>query len=193
MYHIFNYIKYLPIHSLLLFLYSFVLHNDYCVLIVITHQCIIYRYRSLIITSCYMYTHCTYKSNWLKFDKLLEIAWYSIPCVVNRLVVFIFCLSRTGKDYFCLIYVKRTNKPGYLLKHFLFSPLFLYTHNRPSFSLLTLVDDIIGRRRRGEPFCEQMLVTNQEYSSKRFTSELRGFNHGTVCADAVFLKGPENY
>jgi len=98
-------------------------------------------------------------------------------------------LNSVGKDDFCLIYVKRTNKPGYLLKHFLFSPLFLCIHNRPYFSLLTLVDDILGKRQRGKPFCEQMLVTNQEYSSKRFTSELRGFNHGT---GTVFLKGPEN-
>lgn len=104
-------------------------------------------------------------------------------------IVFVACLSSARKDDFCLIYVKRTNKPGYLLKHFLFSPLFLYTHDRLYFSLLTLVDDILGRRQRGEPFCEQMLVTNQEYSSKRFTSELRGFNHGT---GTVFLKGPEN-
>jgi len=57
------------------------------------------------------------------------------------------------------------------------------------FFLLTPVDDILGRRRRSQPFCEQLLVTNQEYTSKRFTLELRGLNHGTGTA---FLKGPEN-
>jgi len=92
-----------------------------------------------------------------------------------------FVCHATGKDDFSLIYVKCTNEPTYLLKHFLFSTLFFCIYNRPYFSLLTLVDDIlrIWRRRRGEPFCEQTFVTTQEYTSKRFTSELRGFNHGT--------------
>jgi len=87
------------------------------------------------------------------------------------------------------MYVKYTNGRRYLLKHFLFSPLFLFIQPTVFFFLLTSVDDIPGRRWRGEPFCEQLLVTNQEYTSKRFTLELRGFNHGTGTA---FLKGPEN-
>lgn len=82
MYYIFNYINYLPKHLFLLFLYSFVLHNDYCVLIVITHQCIIYRYRSSIITSCYKYTHYLHVQKQLtKIRQIIRIAWFSITCV----------------------------------------------------------------------------------------------------------------